>query len=131
MKRAWVYILQCSDNSYYTGCTTNLEKRLTQHNEARYDSYTSARLPIKLLWHLEFVDVRDAIVLERKIKKWTRKKKEALMMGDFDLLHELARSTYAKMKSDYPEREIPTKSRESRSTIPLGRMIYTNNLYRG
>ena len=98
MKRAWVYILRCSDGSYYTGCTTNLQKRMTEHNEARYDGYTAGRLPIRLLWTEEFVDVRDAIVLERKIKRWTRKKKEALIKGDFQLLHELSRSTRTKTK---------------------------------
>ena len=68
MKRAWVYVLQCSDGSYYTGCTTNLQKRITEHNEGRDDGYTASRRPTKLLWTEEFVDVRDAIVLERKIK---------------------------------------------------------------
>ena len=98
MKRAWVYILQCSDGSYYTGCTTNLQKRMTDHNEGRYDGYTAKRLPVRLQWTEEFVDVRDAIVLERKIKKWTRKKKEALMRGDFQVLHELSRSTRTNTK---------------------------------
>ena len=98
MKKAWVYILECSDNSYYTGCTTNLEERMSDHSKGKYRGYTSGRLPVKLLWTEEFVDVRDAIALERKIKGWTRKKKEALMRGDFQLLHELSRSTKTKAK---------------------------------
>jgi putative endonuclease len=65
---------------------------MTEHSEGRYDGYTAKRLPVRLLWTEEFVDVRDAIILERKIKKWTRKKKEALMKGDYQLLHELSRS---------------------------------------
>jgi putative endonuclease len=71
---------------------------MTEHYEGRYDGYTAARQPIRLLWTEEFVDVRDAIILERKIKKWTRKKKEALMKGDFQLLHELSGSTRTKTK---------------------------------
>ena len=98
MKKAWVYILRCADNSYYTGCTTDLQQRMTDHYEGKYSGYTSQRLPVKLLWAEEFVDVRDAIVLERQIKKWTRKKKEALIIGDYQLLHELSRSTRTKAK---------------------------------
>ena len=98
MKKAWVYILLCADGSYYTGCTTNLQQRIAEHFEGKYGGYTSTRLPVKLLWAEEFVDVRDAIVLERQIKGWTRKKKEALMQGNFKLLHELSQSTRTKMK---------------------------------
>ena len=90
MKRSWVYILRCSDGSYYTGCTTNLEKRIQEHNFKRYDSYTSIRLPVKLVYSQEFSDINDAIVAERKIKGWSRKKKEALINENFDLLHVLA-----------------------------------------
>jgi predicted GIY-YIG superfamily endonuclease len=89
---AWVYILECSDGSYYTGCTTNLSQRIVQHETGFYEGYTSSRLPIKLIWSQEFQDVRDAINAERQIKGWSRKKKEALMKGDFDLLHEFAQS---------------------------------------
>ena len=98
MKRAWVYILQCSDNSYYTGCTTNLRQRISEHSEGKYNGYTSTRLPVRLLWAEEFEDVRDAIVLERQIKGWTRKKKEALMRGDFQILHELSRSNKVRVQ---------------------------------
>lgn len=71
---------------------------MTEHDEGRYDGYTANRLPVRLLWTEEFVDVRDAILLERKIKKWTRKKKEALMRDDLQVLHELSRSTRTKTK---------------------------------
>lgn len=89
---AWVYILECSDDSYYTGCTTDLATRVAQHQSGFYGGYTSFRLPVKLIWSEEFQDVRDAINAEQQIKGWSRKKKEALMKGDFDLLHELAQS---------------------------------------
>jgi putative endonuclease len=102
--KAWVYIVQCSDGSYYTGSTTALEQRIADHNTGRYEGYTSARLPVVLLWYEEFVDIRDAAVLERRIKGWSRKKKEALMAGKFNLLHEYSRSTYSKQHSnrDHP-----------------------------
>ena len=96
MQSSWVYIVECSDGSYYTGATTNLAQRIGQHNVGTFDGYTSSRRPVKLLWSQEFGDVRDAIEAERKLKKWTRAKKEALMRGDFEMLHELSRSTYTK-----------------------------------
>ena len=98
MKRSWVYIVECSDRSYYTGCTTNLAKRISEHSAGIIASYTAARRPVKLLWSQEFSEIRYAIDAERMIKKWTRVKKEALMRGDFQLLHELSRSTRTKMK---------------------------------
>ncbi|OGU27710.1 MAG: hypothetical protein A2057_02560 [Ignavibacteria bacterium GWA2_35_9] len=90
MKQSWIYILKCSDGSYYTGCTTNLERRIQEHNFKRYDGYTSTRLPVKLVYSQQFSDINDAIAAERKIKGWSRKKKEALISENFDLLHDLA-----------------------------------------
>jgi predicted GIY-YIG superfamily endonuclease len=98
MKSSWVYILECSDRSYYVGCTSNLEKRITQHNAGIFDGYTAARRPVKLLWSQEVGDIRYAIEAERRLKKWTRAKKEALMRGDFALLHNLSRSSKTKAK---------------------------------
>ena len=90
MKQSWVYILKCSDGSYYTGCTNNLEKRIQEHNFKKYDNYTSSRLPIELVYSQRFENIIDAIEAERQIKGWSRRKKEALINGDFDLLHNLA-----------------------------------------
>ena len=100
MKRAWTYILGCSDGSYYVGCSSNLEQRIAQHNAGTFGGYTASRRPVKLLWSQEFVDIRDAIAAERRLKKWTRAKKEALMNGDFVVLHELSRSTETKRKAE-------------------------------
>src|SRR5208283_4062396 len=96
MDRAWVYILECTDGSYYTGSTTDLEQRLVDHKTGRYGGYTSSRLPVTLLWSHGFSDYRDAFAFEWRIKKWSRAKKEALMQGDFDLLHLLSCSTVMK-----------------------------------
>lgn len=90
MKSAWVYILECSDGTYYTGCTTNFEVRIAQHEQGYFDGYTASRRPVKLEWAQEFSDINEAITAERHIKGWGHKKKEALMRGDFNLLHELA-----------------------------------------
>ena len=93
MHSSWVYILQCSDGSYYTGCTTNVERRISQHRLGIFKGYTSTRLPVKLVFSQEFPDIRYAIAAELQIKKWVRRKKEALINGDFELLHQLAQCT--------------------------------------
>jgi len=90
MKKYWVYILECADNSYYTGCTSSLETRIVQHNAGVIEEYTSKRLPVKLVYSQEFADANEAIRVERQIKKWSRKKKQALIDGNFELLHKLA-----------------------------------------
>jgi predicted GIY-YIG superfamily endonuclease len=92
MKRSWTYILECSDGSYYTGSTTALEARIAKHQAGFYGGYTESRRPLKLVWVQEFTRINDAIKAEWQIKGWTRKKKQALINGDFDLLHELAQS---------------------------------------
>jgi predicted GIY-YIG superfamily endonuclease len=101
--QAWVYILRCCDGTYYTGSTTAFEQRMEQHELGTYPGYTASRRPVKLMWFTEFPDIFQAIDVERQIKGWSRKKKEALMNGDFQLLHELAQS------------EEMRKRRESRS----------------
>lgn len=92
MKKSWVYILECSDGTYYTGCTTNLEQRINQHKEGFYEGYTSKRRPVELLWFEKFGTLDNALQAEQQIKGWSRSKKEALMNDDFELLHELAQS---------------------------------------
>ncbi len=87
----YVYILKCSDNSYYTGITNNLDKRIKEHEDGKHlDCYTYKRRPIEVKFHETFNDVMQAIYFEKKIKKWTRAKKEALIKGDFNMLQILA-----------------------------------------
>ncbi len=100
MSKSWVYILECSDKSYYTGCTTNIRERMHQHKEGTYEGYTSKRRPVKLLWYEEFRDINRAIDAERQIKGWSRAKKDALMNDDFELLHELAQSKEMKKRRE-------------------------------
>lgn len=92
MSGAWLYILRCADGSYYTGTTrTDLEMRVAQHNAGTFGGYTAERLPIELVYSEHFEQIVDAIEAERKIKGWSRAKKEALMAGDFARLRTLAR----------------------------------------
>ncbi|MDO9576846.1 MAG: GIY-YIG nuclease family protein [Candidatus Cloacimonadales bacterium] len=89
-KTYWVYILKCSDGSYYTGSTSEIETRLSEHQNGSINGYTSKCLPVKLVFSDYFENAYDAVSAERQIKGWTRAKKEALINGNFDLLHELA-----------------------------------------
>ncbi len=92
MKTYFVYILKCSDDSYYTGITNNLERRLTEHNQGiNPKCYTYNRLPVKLMYFDKFDNPNDAIAAEKQLKGWSRKKKEALFERNWDRIHELAK----------------------------------------
>lgn len=82
----FVYILKCSDNSYYTGHTENLEKRLSENQFGIYKGYTSSRLPVKLVFVQQCASRYEALAAERKIKNWSRNKKEALINQDWEAL---------------------------------------------
>ena len=87
LKYLYVYILKCSDNSYYTGVTNNPELRLRQHNFGlNKDAYTFTRRPVEMLYCEKFSDYLLAISWEKRIKKWSRKKKEALIEQNWDAL---------------------------------------------
>ena len=72
----FIYILKCSDRSYYIGHTDNIEKRISDHNDGKIKSYTSSRLPIECVFIQTFATREEAIIAEHKIKKWSRLKKE-------------------------------------------------------
>ena len=88
----WVYILRCADDSYYTGHTDNLDKRIAEHHSREYLCYTTTRLPITLVFSQEFASRVEAIASERQVKRWSRKKKEAMIRGDWAEVSRLARS---------------------------------------
>lgn len=95
MKLSFVYILKCSDDSYYTGITSNLEKRIFEHSIGKdWESYTYNRRPIKLVFYAEFTDINLAIQSEKQIKKWSRAKKEALINNEFEKLPNLAKKHF-------------------------------------
>lgn len=89
----WVYILRCSDNSYYTGHTDDLDLRIEKHSEGKMTGYTSTRLPVKLVFTEQFVSRLEALEMEQRIKGWSRKKKEAMMCGDWKEVQRLAWGT--------------------------------------
>ena len=94
MKYFFVYMLKCSDGSYYVGHTDNLEKRLSEHQSGAYKGYTSTRLPVQLVFAQTFTSRDEAFVAERKIKKWSRPKKEALAAQKWNEASRLARKKF-------------------------------------
>ncbi|MEO8724376.1 MAG: GIY-YIG nuclease family protein, partial [Sphingobium sp.] len=86
----WVYILRCSDGTYYTGHTDDLERRIAQHQSGALPGYTHERRPVELMFSETFTERIDALERERQIKDWSRKKKEALIAGDWGELRKLA-----------------------------------------
>ncbi len=87
-----VYILRCADGSYYVGHTDDLEKRLAAHQRGEIRGYTLSRRPVQLVFHEEFPSREDAFLRERQMKGWSRRKKEALVRGDWDGLTRLSRA---------------------------------------
>ena len=88
----WMYILRCSDGSYYTGSTRDLEGRLYEHQNGLGAVFTKKRLPIKLVYCQEFERIDDAFYREKQVQGWSRAKKEALIQGQYDLLPKLAKT---------------------------------------
>jgi predicted GIY-YIG superfamily endonuclease len=88
---SWVYLLRCSDGSYYVGHTDNLEKRVEEHQSGDFGGYTSKRRPVQLVHSQDFPTREEAFAAERQIKGWSRAKKEALIRTDWNELRRLAR----------------------------------------
>jgi len=88
---AIVYVLRCSNGSYYTGITQkSLETRISEHQQGLHGGYTARYRPVTLVFNCVFDRITDAIACERQIKGWRREKKEALIRGEFELLPELS-----------------------------------------
>ena len=74
----YTYMLKCSDNTYYTGYTNNLEKRLKAHNEGKGAKYTRGRGPVELVYYEEYEDKHSAMRREWEIKRLSRSEKESM-----------------------------------------------------
>jgi predicted GIY-YIG superfamily endonuclease len=87
----WVYMLRCADGRFYTGHTDNLERRLGEHAHGGFCAFTASRRPLTLAWQEEFPTRLEALEAERKVGRWSRAKKEALIRGDWPAISILAR----------------------------------------
>ena len=93
MNHYFVYILLCSDGSYYTGVTNNVENRLYEHQSGSDPkSYTHKRRPVRLLFHETFYNINQDVAFEKQVKGWSRAKKEAVINGNWDLLPGLSKN---------------------------------------
>lgn len=90
----YVYMLKCSDGSYYIGHTDNLERRLFEHKEGIRQCYTYFRRPVELVFYEETYDRTYAIEFEYKIKHWSRKKKEALIEKNWQKISSLGKKKF-------------------------------------
>jgi putative endonuclease len=90
---AFVYMLHCSDDSYYVGSATgdDLDRRIAEHQTGALPGYTFTRRPVQFVWSEHFDRITDAIAVERKLKSWSRAKKQALINGDWSRIRELSR----------------------------------------
>jgi predicted GIY-YIG superfamily endonuclease len=87
----YAYLLRCSDGSYYAGHTDDIDYRLAQHQRGTLGGYTARLRPVELVWTDMFPSRDEAFAAERKLKGWSRAKKEALIAGDWALISQLAR----------------------------------------
>ncbi|NND10348.1 MAG: GIY-YIG nuclease family protein [Flavobacteriaceae bacterium] len=93
-----MYILLCSDGSYYTGSTKNLEIRINEHQSGHGANYTKKRLPVKLIYYEQYSRIDHAFYREKQVQGWSRKKKEALIQGETRLLPKLSRKIFTDME---------------------------------
>jgi len=108
-KKYYVYILRCSDGSYYVGFTHDLFTRLKYHCRGEGAAYTRRRLPVELVFYREFSNQHDALAAEKQIKRWSRNKKKALANSEFELLQALSKNTHHKntcLKIYIPDDEL-------------------------
>jgi len=87
----FMYILECNDGSFYTGSTTNLERRLWEHQNGEGANYTKKRLPVKLVYSEEYDRIDETFYREKEVQGWNREKKVSLIQGNWNKLPDLAK----------------------------------------
>ncbi|NJB69727.1 putative endonuclease [Saonia flava] len=92
--KGFVYILECSDGSYYTGSTKDLELRVKQHQNGEGANHTKKRLPVKLVYAEEHQRIDEAFYREKQIQGWSRRKKEALITNEQNILPKLSKKIF-------------------------------------
>ena len=90
--KGYMYILKCSDDTFYTGSTNDIETRLQQHQNGEGANYTRKRLPVELVYYEEYQRIDEAFYREKQIQGWSRKKKKALINEEIDKLPKLSRN---------------------------------------
>ncbi len=111
----YMYILECSDGSYYTGSTWDLTKRLWEHQNGLGARHTAKHLPVKLVYCEPYERVEDAFRREKQVQGWSRRKKQALIEANKDNLIE-----YSKTYTQHGKPNEPSVSTSSTDAPPLG-----------
>jgi putative endonuclease len=108
MSKGYMYILECSDGTFYTGSTKNLGRRIIEHNGldnsgkvGRGANYTCARRPVNLIYYEEYERIDEAFYREKQVQNWSHKKKLALIEGKTELLPVLAKKIFSKWSPRY------------------------------
>ena len=102
----WVYMLRCRDGAYYVGHTDTPEIRMAQHYAGQGSDWTKRRLPVELVWADNTSSREEALMFERRLKGWTRAKKEALIAGDWDRISFLARPPHERPSTSLRTNEV-------------------------
>ena len=107
MKRYYVYILKCSDGSYYTGMTNDINRRLNEHTYGlNQESYTFHKRPLELVFCADFNDVIQAIAFEKQVKGWSRKKKEAIIKDKWEDLKKLSQCLNKTTHKNFNKKDV-------------------------
>lgn len=125
----YVYILKCSDNSYYTGHTDNLEMRFGEHQSGLCGGYTAKRLPIELVYSENFPTRLEALEAEQKIKGWSRAKKEALIENDWTKIKKIVRDE----KTSTPPSNVSGSAQPERNlrVLNVGSVLHKGHCHCG
>ena len=115
-----MYILKCSGGYYYTGSTIDLERRLSQHKAGEGANFTKAHLPVELVYFEEFESIDWAFYREKQVQKWSRKKKKALIEGDFELLSKLSKPSTSSTSSTSSTLSTPSAPSASSGSAGAG-----------
>jgi len=94
--KGYMYILKCSDDSFYTGSTKYLHRRIEQHNKGEGANYTKRRLPVELIYYEEYERIDTAFYREKQVQRWSRNKKIALIEGRIKELKVLSKKVFSK-----------------------------------
>src|SRR5687768_16400835 len=113
----WAYILRCADGSYYVGHAEELAARVATHQLGLVEGYTQKRRPVELVWSQEFAERDEAFRAERRIKGWSRAKKEALIRGDWDAVHLLSMRTHVLRDAASTSSAAPQDERSSKAPL--------------
>jgi putative endonuclease len=102
----FVYILRCNDGSYYTGHTDDLDKRMAEHQQGLGADWTRRRRPVELVWCGDAPTRDETFAFERRVKNWSRAKKEALIAGDWALVGHFARPPHERPSTTLGTSEV-------------------------